>query len=192
MDKPISAKKLFNKKTKDYTYTVAFFIIFSFFIFAVIRPNLVTVFEINSKINQLKKIDKLYAEQINKIIEVQSAFELNREKMYLLSEAISTQPEVNKVLFDVNVSSDGGKLKTERIIVSDVNLKDKGSATKMKLFNISLGLLGSFEDTMNFIKKIYAQRRLKLIPELELTRGTEESSKSANLKIRLDIEGYYL
>ena len=162
MDKQSAIKKLFDKKTKDYTYTITFFVIFSFFVFAVIRPNLITVFEIN------------------------------RDNMYLLDEAISTQPEVNKVLFDVNISSDGGKLRSEKVTVSDINLKDKGSANKLKSFMLNMSLFGSFEDAMDFIKKIYAQRRLKLIPQMELGRPLDESTGSAELKIRLEIEGYYL
>lgn len=192
MDKQLTIKKLFDKKTKDYTYTIAFFVIFSFFVFAVIRPNLLTVFEISAKIKQLSEVDKIYGSQIDKIIEVQSIFEINREDMYLLNEAISIQPEVNKVLFDVNVSSDGGRLRSERIMVSDINLKDKGSANKLKSFMVNMNLFGSFEDTMEFMKKIYAQRRLKWVPEFEMGRDNKESSDSADLKIRLEVEGYYL
>ena len=109
MDKQATIKKLFEKKAKDYTYTVAFFVIF-FLFSAVIRPNLITVFEINAKIRQLSEVDRIYGEQIDKIVGVQSIFEASRDDMYLLNEAISTQPEVNKVLFDVNVASDGSSL----------------------------------------------------------------------------------
>ena len=45
---------------------------------------------------------------------------------------------------------------------------------------------------MAFVKKVYGQRRLKLIPNLELARDKNESSPGANLKIKLQIEGYYL
>lgn len=192
MDKQFVVKKLFNKKAKDYTYTIAFFVIFSFFIFAVIRPNLITVFEITAKIKQLGEVDKLYGMQIDKIVGVQSEFEINRDDMYLLNEAVSTLPEVNKVLFDINISSDGSSLRSERMTVSDINLKDKGAQNKLKLFTINMNLFGSFEDTMEFIRKIYSQRRLKLVPELEIARPVGESTNSADLKIRFEVEGYYL
>ena len=191
MEKSLIIKMLFSKKTQDYTYAIAFFLIFSFFIFYIIRPNLITVFEINTKIEQLKSINKLYGEQIDKIVEVQASFEDNRDDFFLLKEAIATKPEVNKLLSDVDVASEGSKLTSERIAVSDINLKDKGSINKLKSFVINLNLIGAFDDTIAFINKIYNQRRLKLIPELEFTRG-QESSESANLNIRLEIEGYYL
>ncbi len=55
-----------------------------------------------------------------------------------------------------------------------------------------MNLLGTFEDTFDFINTIYSQRRLKLAPEIEISRPVGESSNSAELKIRLEIEGYYL
>src|SRR3989338_9467864 len=191
MEKSLIIKKLFSKKTQDYSYAIAFFLIFSFFIFYIIRPNLITVFEINTKIEQLKSINKLYGEQIDKIVEVQASFEDNRDDFFLLKEAIATKPEVNKLLSDVDVASEGSKLTSEHISVTDINLKDKGSVNKLKSFIVNMNLLGTFEDTLVFINKIYNQRRLKLLPELEIARG-QVSSESATLNIRLEVEGYYL
>lgn len=192
MEKSSILKNFFNKKTQDYTYAVAFFFIFSFFIFYVIRPNLISVFEIRSKIDQLNKINSLYREQIDKIIEIQSALEESRDDLVLLKEAIAEKPEVNKVLSDVNVSTEGSKITPERVNIADINLKDKGSTGKLKSFIINMDLKGSFEDTTEFIKKIYDQRRLKLIQELDLTRDEKQSSDSSILKIKLEVEGYYL
>ena len=191
MEKSLIIKMLFSKKTQDYTYAIAFFLIFSFFIFYIIRPNLITVFEINTKIEQLKSINKLYGEQIDKIVEVQASLEDNRDDLFLLKEAIATKPEVNKLLSDVDVASEGSKLTSEHISVTDINLKDKGSVNKLKSFIVNMNLLGTFEDTLVFINKIYNQRRLKLLPELEIARG-QVSSESATLNIRLEVEGYYL
>lgn len=192
MEKSSIVKKLYTKKTQDYTYTIAFFLIFSFFVFYIIRPNLLTVFETNSKIQQLDKINRAYEEQINKVIETQSVFEENREDFILLDQAIGPKPEINKMLSDVVVSTEESALTSERIDVFDINLKDKGSITKLKSFTINMSMTGTFEDTMAFVKKAYGQRRLKLIPNLELARDKSESSPGANLKIKLQIEGYYL
>ncbi|OGK25046.1 hypothetical protein A3A46_04190 [Candidatus Roizmanbacteria bacterium RIFCSPLOWO2_01_FULL_37_13] len=192
MEKSSIVKKLYTKKTQDYTYTIAFFLIFSFFIFYIIRPNLLTVFETNSKIQQLDKINRAYEEQINKVIETQSVFEENREDFILLDQAIGPKPEINKMLSDVVVSTEESTLTSERIDVFDINLKDKDSIAKLKSFTINISMAGTFEDTMAFVKKVYGQRRLKLIPNLELARDKNESSPGANLKIKLQIEGYYL
>lgn len=192
MEKTSIVKKLYTKKTQDYTYTIAFFLIFSFFIFYIIRPNLLTVFETNSKIQQLDKINQAYEEQINKVIETQSVFEENREDFILLDQAIGPKPEINKMLSDVVVSTEESGLTADRIDVFDINLKDKGSVAKLKSFTINMSLGGTFEDAMAYIRKVYGQRRLKLIPNLELARDKNVSSAAADLKIKLKIEGYYL
>lgn len=193
MEKKSILKQLFRGKTKDYTYTIAFFLIFSFFIFYVIRPNLLTVFEIKSKIAQLKEIDRKYADQIDKIIQVQAVFEGSRDDLDLLQEAIARQPEVNKVLSDVNVSSEGSSLLAERIVISDINLKDVGMADKIKSFVIRMNLAGRFDSALEFVGKIYSQRRLKYFPVIELSSQSNQSTQSATmLKIRLEVEGYYL
>ena len=191
MDISALKKKLLNKKTQDYTYAIAFFLIFSFFIFYIIRPNLITVFEIKTKIEKLKEINNLYGKQIDKIIEIQSKIESNREDFVILKEAIAEKPEVNKMLSDIDVSLEENKLQSDSITVSDINLKDTGSLNKQKSLIIDMDLLGTFSDTTEFIKKIYSQRRLKYVPSIELSQENE-TSDSAKLKIKLEIEGFYL
>lgn len=192
MDKSAIVSKLFSKKNKDYTYVTAFFFVFSFFVFFIIRPNLISVFEARVKIDELNKINNLYSQQIDKIIEVQSLFETNRDELVYLNEAIATKPEVNKVLSDVDISSSESRLFSKRINVSDINLKDKGTLQKLKSFIVEIGLVGQFEDMMAYVSKLYEQRRLKLIPELQMSKDARESSASSNLDIRLEVEGYYL
>lgn len=192
MEKSTLVKKLLTKKNKDYTYTIFFFLIFSFFVFYVIRPNLLSVFEANTKIEKLKQINKTYEDQIDKVIEVQTILEENREDFSYLNEAISAKPEVNKVLSDVDVSSSGSKLISQRIDVSDINLKDRGSFGKLKSFIVNLSLQGEFTDGLSFFRKIYSQRRLKLAEDVLFNRSEKESSRSSTLDIKFQIEGYYL
>lgn len=192
MEKTSIIKKLFSKKTRDYTYAIAFFFIFSFFIFYVIRPNLVSVFEAQTKIEQLKNVNALYEEQIDKVIEVQSVLESNRDDLTFLTQSIAVKPEVNKILSDVDVSSEGSKLASQRTDVSDINLKDTGASEKLKSVKVNMNLIGKFDDTLNFIKKVYTQRRLKLIPDLQLGLNEKEGSRSGSLNILLNIEGFYL
>ncbi len=192
MEKTSLVKKLFAPKNRDYTYTIFFLLIFSFFIFYVIRPNLISVFEANTKIKQLKQINKTYEDQIDKIIDVQSILEENREDFGYLNEAISAKPEVNKVLSDVDVSSSASKLVSQRIDISDINLKDRGAFRKLKSFDVNLSLRGDFEDGLSFLRKIYEQRRLKLAQEATFSRPEKEASQSSSLEIKFQVEGYYL
>ncbi len=67
MEKTALVKKLLSKKTKDYTYAIAFFLIFSFFLIAVIRPNILSVFSAGERINELEKQNRFYDLQISNI-----------------------------------------------------------------------------------------------------------------------------
>lgn len=192
MEKNTLVKNLLTKKNKDYTYAVSFLLIFSFFIFFIIRPNLISVFEANAKIEELKKINNSYNEEIDKIIEVQSVLESKRDDLDYLNEAIASKPQVNKILSDVDVASAETNLISEQISVSDVNLKDKGALEKLKSFVVEMNVKGTFEDVVAYIKRVYAQRRLKLIPEFQVDRDEKESSSSSTLDIRFEVEGYYL
>lgn len=192
MEKTTIIKKLFNKKNQDYTYTILFFFIFSFFIFYVIRPNLRSVFEINSKIDQLKEVNLLYKDQIDKIIDIQSTLEVIRDDLYLLPQAVAEKPEVNKVLSDINVSTEGSSIRSERLSIADINLKDKGTTGKIKSFIVEMEVKGSFEDIKDYVKNIFNQRRLKMLKLLSVERDKKESTQSSSLKIRLEVEGYYL
>ena len=191
MDKKFLIKKLLTKKNKDYTYAIAFFLIFSFFIFFVIRPNLLSVFEANSKIDSLKKLKFLYDEQIDKIIELQMTLEEGRENLVLLNQAVATKPEVNKILSDLDVSSNEGGLARSNIEVSDINLKEKENSDKLKSFGVHIDFSGGFPDSLALIKKVYNQRRLKTISNLLITKDEKESSESSQLKISMEILGYF-
>ncbi len=191
MEKESILKKLLTGKNKDYTYAIAFFFIFSFFVFYVIRPNVLSVFEANQTIDRLNQINKTYGDQINKIIEVQTIMEQNRDDLDYLAQAISNKPDINKVLSDIDISSSGSKLNPEEIAISDINLKGKSTTTVLKSFEVNMTINGSFQDMIAFTKKIYDQRRLKIMKDLVFSQD-QQASGSGNLGIKLDLEGYYL
>lgn len=191
MEKETILKKLIGGKNKDYTYTIAFFLMFSFFVLYVIKPNILSVFEANQRIEELKKINNLYESQIDKIIDLQTTFETNRDDFVYLVQGISNKPEVNKVLSDIDISSEGSKLNPQRITVSDINLKDLNLAQTLRSFVIDLNINGTFNDMLDFGKKIYSQRRLKIMKELDFN-SDKVTSGSGNLGIQLKLEGYYL
>ena len=192
MEKKQILKKLLSQKNKDYTYAIAFFLIFSFFILFIIRPNLVSVFEANNKIEELHTLDTFYNTQIDKIIELQTTLEENRDNMLLLNQAIANKPEVNKILSDVDISSQEGGLVTSGITVSDINLKEKEDGDKLKSFTLNMNFNGDFQNSVSFIKKIFDQRRLKTISNLGISRDEKESSESSKLQITMMILGYFL
>lgn len=192
MDKKNILNQLLNAKTKDYTYAIGFFLIFSFFLFFVIRPNLLAVFSSNKKIEELTKTDTFYEQQIDKIIAIQSTFEQNRDDFNLLEQAISSQPQVSKILSDLKDLAGKNNLQVEKITINDVNLRDKTVGQKVRSITVSIELSGGFEDMTAFIKGLHDQRRLKFVRKLDIGKNQVEASESATLKMISEIEAYYL
>lgn len=191
MSKKNLINRLITEKTKNYTYTIAFFLVFSFFVYFVIRPNLLSVFVSNSKIDELKKIDRVYENQINKVIDLQSVLESNRDNFGLLKEAVSENPQVNKVLSDISLSAEKNKLLINKIIIGDINLRDS-SKQKLYAVSVNLDLRGNFASLMSFVKELNDQRRLKLVKKMTILKEDEKATESAELKINMEVEGYYL
>lgn len=192
MDRTQFLKKVFSKKTQDYSYAIAFFLIFSFFIIAVIRPNIVSVFSANAKIQELEGTNRVLEAQINNVLQIQTQIERSRDDFYLLKETIAASPQVNKVLSDINTAAEKNNLIIERASIGDVNLKDVSNPQKLKSVMMHLDLLGSYEDLTKFISDLYDQRRLKVIKKLSVARDAKSASDSSTLKLQFDIEGYYL
>lgn len=177
-------------KTQDYTFTTMFFIIFSIFIFFAIKPALSTALSLNKQEIDLKAIDSKYEQLIGQIVQIQSALEEVRDKLYLIDEALPAQPYMNVMMSDVQKSATKNNVAIRKIDMHRVNLveSDKNVFRSM-VVNVELG--STFDDYIKFENDLMKQRRLKKIKSVTINRD-EIGTGSAVLKIRAEIEGYYL
>ncbi|MBI4004679.1 type 4a pilus biogenesis protein PilO [Candidatus Roizmanbacteria bacterium] len=185
-------KKILSKKTTDYTFTVVFFFIFSFFVFFVIRPTLVTVFVLQKEVHELKELDKEYEKAIFSIVSVQSKLENNRSLFPMLSYAIPATPQVNKVVDDIRKVASASSIDIKRIEVNEINLKEIKEKDNVKPYIVSLETTSDFNTVNKFMAEIVGQRRLKTIKGISITKENKESTESSQLKIQLEVEAYYL
>jgi len=192
MDKNIIIQKLVSKKGQDYTYTIAFFIIFSFFVIFVIRPNILSVFQANLKIENLKKTNAIYEYQIQNVINAQTVLVDSRDDLQLLEEAITNKPQVNQLISDITKTTESNRVGVNKLSLVDVNLKDVSRSDQLKIITFNLGLSGSFDYFNSLLKELYNQRRLKILKNISINRIQEVSSSSGILRIDLQLEGYYL
>ena len=136
----------------------------------------------------LKKVDELYENQILNIANVQSLMEENREKLPLLTMAISNHPQVNKMIDDIQQASNKSAFIIKKASIGEVNLLD---TKKDKLQTLHLTVEGSsdFDTLMKFIDSLLAQRRLKTIQKMVISKSQDEqASASAQLKVIMDVE----
>lgn len=193
MKNSFQAKNIFKiKNLEEYTYLTIFFIICSFFIIFVIRPNLRQIFIAKQKVNDLRLIKDDYEKVINKIIEFQSSFEQFRDNYYLIDQAIPPRPFINRILVDINNLANKNNLQVEKITISDVDLLP-GKSEQEQAVKIDLSLIGGFDNFNQFIKNITNQRRIKKIESFEIKNQNELfATDSSQLKIDVVISSYFL
>lgn len=184
---------LFTKKSTDYTFTVLFLIIFSVFIVFAIRPSLTTAFSLKKEEKDLLKVDKVYEDQIISIATIQSLMEENRGDIPLLYQSISTSPQVNKMVDDVQLAAGKSSFIIKRANIGEVSLFQSKKKTIQSL-KMTVEGESNFENFTKFIQELFNQRRLKTVQKVIISQGLEDdvSTQSALLKIKLDVEGYYL
>jgi len=180
------------KKATDYSYTILFFLSFSFFTFFVIRPNIVTILSLQEEAGRLKILDTGYENVIRKIVDIQTFLETNRENLYLLDEALPSSPNLNKIVDDTQYAASGSALNLTAMTINKVDLKDVSNRTEEKTVIINIEADGTFVETKNFISEVLNDRRLKNIRRIVLDQDTVAGSSSGNLKLLIDLEGYHL
>lgn len=192
MDKDTLIKQFTSKKAKDYTYAIIFFLIFSFFIFFVIRPNLVNVFSLQEELGKLQIMDAGYENVIKKIINIQTFLETNRSDLYLLDQAVSSTPQINKLIQDIEAAASASGIIVSQINISKIDLKDKTVRTKKNILTVNIATHTGFEKAKLFVENLIMERRLKTLKNITLDRDEKSASPSSALDIKIDLEGYYL
>lgn len=185
-------KQIVGKKFQDYSYAIFFFLTFSFFLIFIIRPNLINVFSLHQELAQLNLLDKNYENVIKKILEIQSFIEVNRSDLYILDQSLTSSPQINKILDDININASESGLIINKISISSINLKENTKNLDKKMFTINIGANGDFYQISKFKEAIEKGRRLKIIKNLQIIKNEQESSQSADLDIKLVIETFYL
>ena len=192
MDKNYFIKKLFNSKIQDYSSAIAFFLIFSFFVYFVIRPNLLAIVTSLRKIEELKTMDSFYDTQVKKILDLQANLESIRDDYTYINAAMPVYPEVNKVFSDIKGLLEKNGLLIESISFDNINLKDNQTAKTAKVLKMHIGAAGDFTNIKDFLNELNAQLRLKKVTEMTIFKEKNTASESSRLKINLVIDSFYL
>lgn len=195
-NKNINLKKIIrtlgDKKVRDYIYISIFFILFSIFILFAIKPALTTAFSLKKEEEELKEKNLTYQKAIADANNNLYILEDVRDKLFLIDESISNSPQINKVVDDIENASIDSSLLLKNIFVSEkidyIDLKK----TDFKEIRVNLESQGRFADVLNMVKVINAQRRLKLIDNIEFFNEIEISTNSGSLDIKSEIVGFYL
>jgi Tfp pilus assembly protein PilO len=185
---------LYLKKFEQYFYFSLFFLVATFFMIFVIRPNLRQLFFANQKLDQLKKIDEKYNRLLERIIKFQNDLESHRDDLLLIDQAITDSPQINKAINQIEALISKNNLSINSMSVSNVDLKSELKLSETQTLKINLILEGDYENFRKFLTDISNQRKIKIVDNflIEKESNLNQSTASANLKIQLQVNSFHL
>jgi len=185
---------LYLKKFEQYFYFSLFFLVATFFVVFVIRPNLRQIIFANQKLDQLKRIDNQYNRLLERIITFQTDLELHRDDLLLIDQAITNSPQINKAITQIEALIGKNNLSIDSISVNNVDLKSELKESEVQTLKINLILEGDYENFRRFLTDISNQRKIKIIDNFLIEKESTliQSTAPANLKIQLQINSFHL
>ena len=184
-----------DKKIQDYSFLIVFFIVFSFFLIFAIRPNLITAFNLQKELQDLKLQNREFESKIQKIVTYQTVLELHRDDLPLLDQAVPATPEVAKVIEDVRQSATDSGVLLETLKVESVDYKPKTAGKAVQQFNVRADASATTGNLRVFLDTLINQRRLKSLEVVDLSKAdfTDGDTNDINIyKINLIVSSSYL
>ena len=192
MDRKKILDQFKDQKIQNYSYNIFFFLIFAFFVGFAIRPNLMTAFNLQKELQDIKLKSQEYEAEIQQIVDYQTKVEQYRDQFYLLDEAVPKTPAIAKVLEDIRQSAtDSGVILTS-IAVEEVSIKTEEKQDSLKSFGVNIIVESEIAMLQNFLNTLLNQRRIKIIDDISVTKVQLEEGTSNRFAITMIVKGVYL
>lgn len=193
MDKKKLLSKIFGRKElADYSYTVLFFLISSFFLIFAIKPALSIAFSLRRESGDLKRVNDVYEQNILKLVDIQANLERIRDKLELLETAVPPRPDTQGIVADIKRAAADQGLLIKNFDISKVDLKKSDDKKNIKVIAINVQADTDFQSISGFVQKLITQKRLKLIKKLSIFKDDKNATGSSVLRVIFETEGYYL
>lgn len=190
---------------RDYTYAILFFLVSSFFVIFVIRPVLTIAVSLQREAKELENVNKVYEENITRVLKLQSDLEKTRSRKPLLLEALPEKANVKPLIDDIRKAAEEQGIQLDKVVVSGVYLKESATSEsdqpvqpgqvepETETVSVQLSITGSYDQTRDFIIALLEQRRIKSIKSYTTT-NVEFLTKStlSGVQLELEVDSYYL
>jgi Tfp pilus assembly protein PilO len=196
MDKQDLIKRIQDPAVVDYTYGIAFFVVFIFFVVVIIGPNISTVFELSQQYADLKEVNTQYTTTIATINKLQSIIATRKDDFPLLAESLPDQVKISQVVTDLGSLplsvSDAQEIVYPGFAVGTQSkvVDKKAKPNELKSFPIQFRVSGSQAYISSIIDRLMTQKRLKSISQYTVSPSSVASS-SGTLDAQIQIEVYY-
>jgi Tfp pilus assembly protein PilO len=196
MDKQEEFKKVFLKKEMhDYYYIISFLLIFSFFIFYIIKPSLTTAFSLKTELDELETIYSAYNKNIIEVRKISLFLQNSVEEIDLVDKAIPQMPETKTLIEDIKNAATNNEVSLNNLSLSSFDLKNSSKSNQFKNLVLTMDTSGKYTNIINFTQQLFRQKRLKTIQNFKIGKKEDElviSSDEGQLKVSIQLAGYYL
>lgn len=195
IDKKKIIALLQDKKVQNYSFLIVFFILFAFFVIFAIRPNLLTAFNLQKELQDLKLESREFESKIQKIVAYQTILEQHRDDLPLLDQAVPSSPELANVIEDVRQSATDSGVLIDTLSVESVDYKAKSKGNELQTFSVNANASSTPQDLREFLDLLVNQRRLKSFEIVDVSKSdfTDDSANDINIyKINLIVSSSYL
>lgn len=192
-------RSLYQKKeVRLYTNLIlSFGAIIALALFA-IKPTVTTIAQIYKELKDQREVDERLQEKIDNLRRAREAYRQVEDKLYLINEALPTQPEPDLVVAQIERLAVVNNCSLTDIHFDNVTLKGNiTSATKRKsetpakpdqpVLKGDFQIKGEYADVIAFIEDLYILRRLNDVDKILL-----EGGPGRPLAAKVGITIYYL
>lgn len=178
-----------SKKQASYlTLTLSLFTLSIFGLFA-IRPTIITAFSLSKNISDLNKLNIDYENKIGSLIRAQSEYEKIRDDLTLVSAALPTYTDFNKLASAIERFAEREQVTINQLQIDSVSISQLPSTGKVRSFGFSLVGIGNYQSLSAFIAHLLNFKRIVRIDSLEYAK--EGATTSATLRLNLKGVTYY-
>jgi hypothetical protein len=194
---------LADKKTKNYSTVIFFFLVLSVFGWYAIRPTIQTILTLRREIKDKTEISKKMDEKINALIQANSAYELALPTLPLLAGAVPKNPDVIQLVGRIKDIANRSGASVSAIQVSQVPLasssaapkKTSGAAEVSQTIPVSVTLTGTYPDITSFFTNTTDLLRIISIESLQFSGNQKAVSSTVSasmpLKVTVRLVSYY-
>lgn len=175
-----------------------------------IRPTLVTVAELQKKIEDQELVDKKITSKINSLVRAQTSLEEYADRLYLYEEGVPEGYSYSDLAKRIEIIANEEDLTIESLIFSkaeiagketikpgEVDKKDSlatwvDGKNKVIEFEVKFEVLGDQEGVYGFISRIENMDRVMRVVQVDITRADSKKVGLNKLRASGQVRGYYL
>jgi len=148
------------------------------FVVLALKPTAITIIDLLNKIKSLEDTNNQLQTKINNLATAQGFYNLNQDKIQLLSVAVPNGSEVSTYVRQVEGAIAKENIKNVNMSVDEVKL---AQATESGNISVSMTTSGDYSNLIQFVKDLESLRRPSFISKLDIISIISGGSKTLNL-----------